>query len=121
MPVTEKTTIYVTVRSGIATVDDSTVPAGVEVRVIDFDSMEQDAARFERELDATDRVYLDSRHHTSVLEMKDLLEDQDEDFDDDEDDEESESMTSDDDESDEDDEEIELEVEEDEDEDGDDN
>src|ERR1019366_6926660 len=122
MPADEKRLIYVTVRSGIATVDETTVPESVEVRVLDFDSMEQDAARFNRELDSGDRSYLTLRHSTMLLDLKDMLDDQDDSEDFDEEDEEvSYSTSADDDETDEDDEEIELEVEEDEDEDDDDN
>jgi|ERR1039458_695104 hypothetical protein len=109
MPADEKRLIYVTVRSGIATVDETTVPESVEVRVLDFDSMEQDAARFNAELDISDRSYLTLRHSTTLLDLRDMLDDQDdsEDFDEDdeEDDEVSYSTSSDDDESDEDDEE----------------
>jgi hypothetical protein len=81
---TDKKTIFVTVKGGVAYVDKSTVPDGIDVRVLDFDSLESDSKGFNDELDEVDRNYL-SQHHPDVIDVLDSLDDDDDEDESDED------------------------------------
>ena len=70
---TPKQIIFVTVDDGVAEVDTRTVPEGVEVRVLDFDSLKEDPKGFNGELDEIDRKYLDDRHPRQLTKLTDVL------------------------------------------------
>ena len=65
--------IFVTVRDGIASVDETTVPEGIEVRVLDFDSMKNDPVAFSDELDELDTKYLGARFPRRLAKMTDAV------------------------------------------------
>ncbi len=65
--------IFVTVEDGVAEVDAKTVPAGFEVRVLDFDSLKENPSEFAAELDDTDRQYLDDRHPRQFTRVTDAI------------------------------------------------
>jgi hypothetical protein len=65
--------IFVTVENGVAEVDAKTVPAGFEVRVLDFDSLKENPNEFVAELDDNDRQYLDDRHPRQFTRVTDAL------------------------------------------------
>ena len=54
---TPKKTIFVTVLGGVAEVDYGTVPAGIEVEIVDVDSLRSDTSAFKR-LSTKGRAYV---------------------------------------------------------------
>jgi hypothetical protein len=56
-----KKTIFVTVLGGVAEVDSTTVPEGVEVEIVDFDELDEPETDYLKLLSVKARAYVKAR------------------------------------------------------------
>ncbi len=61
LPMSQKKTIFVTVLGGVAEVDTTTVPEGVEVEIVDFDELDEPETDYLKLLSAKVRAYVKGR------------------------------------------------------------
>ena len=57
----QKKTIFVTVLGGVAEVDTTTVPEGVEVEIVDFDALDEPETDYLKLLSVKARAYVKAR------------------------------------------------------------
>jgi hypothetical protein len=57
----QKKTIFVTVLGGVAEVDSTTVPEGVEVEIVDFDELDEPETDYLKLLSVKARAYVKAR------------------------------------------------------------